>query len=461
MRHWRGPLLFVALLAVLVLPRVTSSAPLGLADNGDYERMLARVGLAHPPGPPGGRYFGYVNLHYVFAPSRDNGYWSSALLPAGGARLLAAAAGAPAFDLRVLGALHAISMLSALGWVGMELARLRWPALTLTAGLALVVIADAGYVAYLNSFYAEPFVAVCWWLMLAAALACCRGPGERPSVLRIAGFVTAASMLVLAKLQCAPLAVPLALLAIQLGRSLRPALRVLAILPILLAGLASWRAVPQRFVEANLYNVVFDEITAHSTDVASDLGALGLDPALARYAGTTAYDAGLPLRDPGFRAAFTDRIGYQKVFAFYAGNPGRLWRLAARAARDAFELRPRYLGNQVAAAGGPPKQQSTRLALWSSTRQRLLPGSFWFVLGALGALAALQWWAARRTSSPALAEAFRLLAWVPLLALLQYLGVIVGEGTYELVKHLFLYNLGFDTALLAAIGALVLICGRR
>jgi hypothetical protein len=122
-RSWLGPLLFVLVLSVLVLPRLVGGSPIGLADNGDYERVLDRVGLAYPASLPGGRYFDHVNLRYVRAEPRNNGYASSALLPAGLARLLASSVRGGAFDLRWLGLLHVLLLLTALGWVALELER--------------------------------------------------------------------------------------------------------------------------------------------------------------------------------------------------------------------------------------------------------------------------------------------------------------------------------------------------
>jgi hypothetical protein len=86
------------------------------------------------------------------------------------------------------------------------------------------------------------------------------------------------------------------------------------------------------------------------------------------------------------------------------------------------------------AAGAEPKHQATRFALWSDARRAVFPGFFLFILFASITVGALLLFASRRATSRALGSAYEVVALVPVMALVQYLSVLGGEGEYEVEK---------------------------
>src|SRR4051812_26603048 len=87
--HWRpglGPL--AGLLASLsALLQILTSPVLGLADNGDYKRVLNHLDLV-AVRPPGQSHFQFLVLDYVSGPAPEQSYTSTELFFVGAVRWL-------------------------------------------------------------------------------------------------------------------------------------------------------------------------------------------------------------------------------------------------------------------------------------------------------------------------------------------------------------------------------------
>ena len=144
-------------LAAIVLYQLLAPPIVGLADNGDYERIMLRFGLFHESDEYDDRYWKYLNLRFRIGEETDPiRYASSQELVVGAAWLAAKAVSSDTFHLRVLGVFNAILLLAAAGLLLFTARRLGL-ACTIALGLILLLmVGDVGYVAYLNSIYSEP-----------------------------------------------------------------------------------------------------------------------------------------------------------------------------------------------------------------------------------------------------------------------------------------------------------------
>lgn len=381
----------LAVAAVLAAAAIQLLVPpvVGLADNGDYQRVMGRAGFEHSTDDPGERYLSFLRTRYRVMPVgfARNGHVSSETALALAARWVSRAAPGALFDLRVLGALHAVLLAAALGALLHACRGLSIASQAAAAVLGVFFFTDVGYVAPFNSFYAQS--ASLLFLLLTAAVAAGairRGRLERGWLLVY--FVFAASF-VGSKPQEAIQGPLLALLGLRLARvPLRAAWRRGAgWLAVALCAFSLWygRRAPMALREAALYQVVFYEILPHSPDPVSDAVALGLDPAWLRYSGTDAFQPATPLLDPDFRVRFLRAVGYRKIAGFYLGHPRRLAERLVRVSPKMWTLRPSY-GNYEKSVERPALTRTERFAAWSRLRQR------WLGPVALPALALLYGW---------------------------------------------------------------------
>lgn len=445
-----------ALLAAAILYQVLLPPVVGLADNGDFARLMDQTGIEHPAGGPYNKPFQFIDLHFLMDQPREpeGGYVSSELIFVYAALLLDKIVSADElFDLRVLGALHAAAFLAGLLLVLAATRTLPTPSRWISGLLLLLVFTDVGYVAYLNSFYREPAALIFLTLVVACALLYIRAP--RPNLALLLAYFAAAVLFVIAKPQHAPQGLLLAVFGVLLSRrwvrgSYHRWASVGMALVVCLTAVWSLVSQPTPLREANLYNQVFSDLLPHSPAPTADLADLGLDRDLVKWIGTDAYDEDAPINSPTFKEHFFGNVTYGSLLEFYATHPGRFASMLNRAAGEGFSLRPGNLGNFEEASGLPPGTQSHTFDVWSGVRESFPSKSLAGLVAVLGlaALAASRVWKQYDTlQDRMLAELFLLL--VAMTAVEFTVACLVG-GALDVVKHLFAFNLLADMVVIMA-----------
>ncbi len=437
-------LVTVVLVRQLLLPPIV-----GLADNGDFHRVMGPLGLEHRSTEWSERYFGWLGRDYVAGPKAPVQLLSSQLLLSGAAvglgRLLP---GDGRFDIRLQGALHLVLYLLGLALILRAARTFAAPARAVINGALLLAATDVAYVAPLNSFYAETATLIFLVVLLGCALLALRD--GRASGLAIAGYLTAAALFVAAKPQNYFLAIPLAGLALVMlprarGRLLRGAI-VTGAVTLVALGLFLHTRVPAILRMPNLWNNVFTTILADSPDPRADLAEFGLDPALARFAGVPAFTDSIPIGEA------TTGYGFGDVLRFHLRHPGRFVRIAAACARHTFIWRDERIGNFPREAGRPAGSQTPDFAGWSRFEAAVMPRSLsWLVIFLGGILATGLVEAARHGLRTATGGTAWLVAMLALAAGMEFGICIVGDGYYDIVKHLYLFQLLYDACLFTAL----------
>jgi hypothetical protein len=366
----------VTVAAVILWLQLFVPPIVGLADNGDYERVIGYAGFQHTTAVESERYFRFVRSRYaVVAPGWfRGGYHSSETLLAFGARYLHLAFGDRAlFDLRLLGAIHGALLLVALGGLLRACRDLTLAARALAAALLVFVFTDVGYVAPFNSFYSQ--TASLLFLLLTAAIAANAIRRGRLSGGWLLAYFATALLFVGSKPQERLAAPLLAVFGLRLAGVRRGHWRPAALALALAAGLcvfSVWygRHTPYTLREATLFQLVFDDVLVHTPTPAADAAELGLDPEWLAYVGSNPYARNSPLLGSEFRREFLHRVGYRRVAGFYVRHPNRIAGRVARAARQAWNLRPDF-GNFEESSGHPPRTLATAFSGWSRTRARL------------------------------------------------------------------------------------------
>jgi hypothetical protein len=452
-----------ALVQLLVRP------VLGLADNGDYKRILNRLHLvaALPPGQPPKH---YVVLEYVPGRTNNQTYQSTELIFIRFVHRLVVLFGyGPGMDLRAVGVAHA-AVLGIAVWLIVRALPGPLGLRAATSVLLVVVLTDTRFVVYLDSFFTEPASMLALLFLVAGVLHAWRRPVVPP--LALLGMTAAAVALVASKSQDAPLAVPIAVLLLARrsgwGRLAdRWSGRVLPLIGVALvlatAG-AYLRSQPADLDRDNRYNAVFVEILGHSHDPAGDLRALGLDPELARYAGRPIYLPHNALKDPHF-GRFYEIVTHERIAIFYAEHPGRGLALGHRGATASMDLIPRgispALGTETKASSVVPQYGTCKLCLYSTISRGWRGGSGVLVPALWLAAVAAAWGLSRRQRrgrhrggrrQPVGVPADGLVACLLLLVAVAVVSMVVAllaEGEFEIVKHLYLASVG--DALLAVL----------
>jgi hypothetical protein len=448
----------VALAAGIVADQLFVSPIVGLADNGDFGKIMEPAGLAYTTEDPHERYWYWALVKFHIVPHGPlPGEYKSSETPLVIAAVAASRVLRPGrdFDIRILGALHAGLFLAALALLAYATRALSSPVRAAALVAAVFAFTDVGYVAFFNSLYSQ----TASWLFLlvtvsVAGVAVARGRLEGPWL--AAYFLAAAGFVGSKPQECfhGPL---LAVLGVVLARVPRrawwrePAAWLAA--GLVAFSLLYYAAVPRRPIrDVGLYHSVFMELLPDSPDPRGDLRELGLDPGLARYAGMNAYQKEAPLGQPEIRRLFLERFGYGGLLRFYLRHPARLLDRLERAGRRAFVLRTR-MGNFDRSAGFPPGARSGRFAAWSSLRERLGGASGpWMILLILGGNLVASAFLVRRGATQLLGWTVAVLV---AMAALEFLVCALGDYLGDVSRHLYVFQGLVDLLLVFDLAAIV------
>jgi len=460
------------LFRVLMVPPVT-----GVADNGDFDRIMNSVGLSHIPDDYDEKYFGYVNREYKITGGRlfDGGYISSEIPVV----MLAVAVsgivtGSEIFDIRFLSAIYSIVFIIGIYLILRSAGRISVAAFIPLGVMLILVFTDIGYIAYFNSFYGEA-VTVSFFILLAGAVLCIISSSllnEKPKTCHLAAFYTAAAFFMTAKVQNIPAGFIILLFGLCFLRLRRDKAwkRAIAAASVIILGFSilSFATVSRDIKICNKYQAVFYGILKDSPDVVTDLEKLGLNPDYQVLAGTHYFMEEYPtdIRNNEFKNYIYENVSYLKVAGFYLCHPDRLIDKLQVAAANAFKMKT-GLGNFEKEAGHGYKAVADYLDAWSDFRENFLPRDFVFIalffslimlllcisyikLAGKGANGENKHGESKNGENRiGLLVLIEFLAAVSLIGASQMVLPLLGDGEADLGKHLFLFNFAFDILFIA------------
>ena len=468
---WNSVLLLAA--AAFTFAMLLGTPVKGLANNGDYGRIMQALGVqavaSQPlsatqltqyfvtgipisePVPPGGN-SAAERAYYWGA----HGYESSQLLVDKAAIYVGAGLGNPQeFDIRWIGAANGLVLIFGIGLVLLALRQLSGPARIVASILVVLAFTDFGYLEYMNSFFSEPSE-------LTFLLAAVGAAGAVPVLhgrLRAASFIcyiACTGLFVWSKEGDYISALPLVALAPWLAWRYfrRWWSRAIALASCLVLAVATWLSVGTNipYLQAlRIYDSVFDGIMPSAPSPQVGAKELGLPASLAQYSGYDVFQsADNAFVAPGIQTEFFDRISYSKLVKFYAENPGTLLTALSHASATSLDLRVPYLSNLADSSGVHYDTHSP----WTVLHEDILPHGLWFILAvpsltlSAGVVSLLR----RRRRNPASAE---LLIALGLMGILNFVEPVIADAFDELIKHEFLFNVTFDMCLIADVAILL------
>ena len=424
----------------------------GLADDGDFARILVPLGIEYPTQVYQEMYWSHITAVYrLVPPVQKVRYLSAETFLAAVARAFTMSIGRRDFDIRVLGCLHIAIFLWATWLILLPLRPLPLAVRAVAGGLLIFVFTDVSFVAPFNSFYSQTAALLAF--LVAAGMAANALARTGPARFRyLFGYWIAAAMLLLSKPQESVHAPGLALIGLLLmGKSRRERAVGLAAGALLcVAGYFYYASTPPELSGVGRYFALFSEILPNSPDPARDLGALGLPKGWVKYENTNPYAATSVLRDAAFQRRFR-RFSARRLLGFYGARPRRLERLLARGFSRAFITRPFYLGNFTAASGMRGKARSRAFALWSDGEAALVNQGKWLLPMLLAGCFAGGLSGFFRSPNPARRRAWLAAALLAAMAALEFTVVMLAQGMTDLDRHLYTFHAMLDLSLIIVV----------
>ncbi len=469
----------VILFSLLIGWRAFGRQPIGLADNGDFPKILGRI-KAWPKEGRNGHEFRYLVTDYVIEPG---GRWDSHLPSVElWVAKLARLAGKPflgpqRFDLRFVGAIHALFLIASVWILVHALRGLNWTWSFALTALILAMFADLEYLEFLNTAFMDAGSIFALVLLSSFAIALTRQGGETNWKLA-AGFGGSAAWFLGTKIQHQPTLIPLLLFCAYFlfKAKLRAARSAWAATLILLISTSVYmeRHMPWDYEAESLFSLTFLKLVPLSHSPVEALRELGRPASDAQYVSMHAWSAGTPLVNSRYRDRFWRSVTHRRVALFYLRHPKLAWIILSSDLRKAgadvpiseitIGLDPRTFTRYGLLRKADNPIPSTRPAMfdpWSTSRRWLATRLPWAVpmLYAICLIAGL-----RRISRPR----GEIDCW-PLILLLCAIGAwsfVVGSladatdtsrhiVTYQVSTDLILLSLAFQLAYAASRGRLL------
>ncbi|MNO64064.1 hypothetical protein D3C76_547860 [compost metagenome] len=434
---------------------------IGVADNGDFLRMMNTIGLNYYDTGASyeDQFFNFSHSRFAYENLFRGFYPSSQILIVLVPRLIGGLIHGSFFDVRLLGAVYALLLLVATWLLVRYNARGSYVTGLLLGAAILFVFYDIGYLAYFNSLFGEPVSMV--FMLLTFALGLRLTSQEKPTTKGLTLFFIAILFLVTSKIQNAPIGIAFALIFLRFmtldsARKWRK-LALRFSIAIFLVSIVMYVTAPKDLKHINLYQTVFFGILNESPDVKGDLQDLGLPERLEVLAGTNYFQTDTVIKqdDPSLIPDFYDRVSHKDVLFFYLKHPGRLIDNMEYAASNSMAIRPYYLGNYEKSENKPAGTLSYTYSTWSQFKNKHIPHtlgflSIFYLVYFAGAL--FQYFRSREVRGKIAGELLMLLG---LIGVFSFLVPILGDGRADIGKHLFLFNVCFDMMALVMFGWIV------
>jgi len=455
------PEIIAVILATVILTTVLMIKPIiGVADNGDFYRVMIPVGLEYLTDDYSEKYFNYIHSKYRV---RNVGVWGGGdyitthIIPVKLAIFLnnLVLFHSGIFDIRFLSVIYSVILLFSLFLITKYTQSRYKPVNWLIMALSVLVFLDVGYISYFNSLYGEAASYV--FLLLTVAITIYILKCERPKISVLIAFFIAAIFFVGAKQQNSPLVVLFAAFGIRFlwlrkDWLWKNTVIICTIVLILASGLV-YSVISQEIRNINIHQAVFFGILKDSKTPEEDLQELGLDPKLSVLAGKTYYDENVPIKPKSeeLKKEFFDKISYTKIVAFYLKHPIRFIQKMEVTANNAFTIRQGYLGNYEKSEQLEPGKQTNLFSLWSYIKQTRIPHHLWFVV--LFYIVFYSVWFVEYKKTGTIKERvfLELYALIGISGLIQFVLPMLADGEGDLSKHLFLFSVCFDIMFVTAV----------
>ena len=453
-----SPQVLAALMTGVVMLILLFASPVGMADNGDFYRIMVGNGLYKLDRYEADQFFSYFSTQFgmyqyynEFSSGFESGQTPLIQLAIMLDKLFTGGDGL--FDIRFQAVILAIYLMASVYLLTAYAAhRTKGPWAYLISLLAVFMFADVGYLAYFNSIYAEGLAFVSFLGAIACALLLSSGWGKKGWL--VAGFAFNSLVLTCSKQQFAPLGVLLGILCLFLNTpnkefSLKKKLKWIrrgCAFMLAAAGVLTYVLIPQEFVEINAYHAMTRGVMMTSENPEKTLAEFDINPQYALLDQTIYYERNpvIDVQDPMLKEDFYGKYGFVSIAKYYLLHPGQLISMLNQSAKSANVIRPESIGNYEKNTGHAPGAQSSLFSAYSTLKKAWVPKTFGFMLLFFVSMLVISYKDRQR---------MLILGFVLVMGLSQIAVSIIGAGDADLSKHIFLYNVAFDLSVFILVSA--------
>lgn len=466
-------------LAVAIIAIVLFKYPQpGVADQGDYDRIMVTSGLtlldSDINNPDFIRFYDYTVTDYKISSNIVNLFLTIIGSSLGYLIVIISRVckifGQEVFKTQYLAVVYSVVYIFSLSTIFRNL-NLKGKFKNIFLGcLFLFVFLDGNYLRWFNTLYGEPMMIASLLLFIAAFLSYTNYKyvqgkeeeiGKKILYVIIAAFIFLGSkMQVLTSL---PFIIILITKILWDNRKLLERKRLLQLIILLCVVIIypiQMNIQNKGISRDTNYNSVFYGVLNGSENPEQDLIDLGLNPDMAVEAGKTAYESDEKYvkyapRTKLAETEFYSKISNGKLAKFYLTHLGRLIDGMEYTAGKAFATST-SLGVYSREYSEKPIEEFDRFTIWSSFREKNFVGDLWFILSVVLIIFMASVYKYIKSKENLEIKNKILLLWgVMLIGGIQFPMPFVGNGRADTAKQLFLFNFVFDILIVILITTII------
>ncbi len=326
----------------------------------------------------------------------------------------------------------------------------------------VLIFYDMGYLLYYNSLFGEAVI-LSTFLLWFSILQYLIQSDKKSYTILIIYFITGA-VFIGAKVANIPLGILMALLStyfiFDVKENVKKIVVIIGICFTLLTSFYFYKAIPKWMSKPNTFHSLFFGILKDSDNLEKELQKLGIDSKYAILANTTVYDdlMGFDIYNERFQDEVLNKANPLNVTFYYLKNPKKMFKKLNISAESSLIIRPPYLGNYEFETDIEIVKFVKRNSIWEWIRKQFTGYAFAllssvFVFYSL--IVSYQFYLLRKQKY--IISLGLILSKLVLLvfAASQWIFPVIGNGEADLIKHMFLFNLLFDTMILILIADLI------
>ncbi|GAA0076295.1 membrane protein [Clostridium sp. CTA-5] len=451
------PILALVLVLIIGILTLFINPIIGMADNGDFYRIINQNGLYNLNKNDNEIYLGYFIKNYGIY-KYNNDYEN--LLTSTQSIFIKMAIFLDKiftrnyiFDIRFMSAIFLIIESIAVYLLVKTLVnKLGNPKDKLIITLVVILIfCDTGYMSYYNSFYGEG-VNICCFL-LSIGLLMYMIEFNKFTWYNIIFFAISSFLFFGAKQQLAPMGILISFIFIIIASyKNNTGIKILSVTLsaiFIISSVMFYRKITGDFKYINNYHSMNRGILLNEDNAEDILKRFNINPQYSLLKETNFFEE-IRLINP-YDEFLTDdyynKFSLDKVLTYYITNPKAFFKMLQFGFNNSYSIRPQVIGNYEKSQNKAFGEKSYFFAFWSTFKEKFIPKNILVTITTISIylyISISRLIKGRKANNKKLVFKEEAYFYIFLTGLSQIIISVIGAGDADLAKHVFMYNMAFD-----------------
>ncbi|NFO57892.1 hypothetical protein FDB39_13530 [Clostridium botulinum] len=318
--------------------------------------------------------------------------------------------------------------------------------------VTIVIFCDTGYLAYYNSFYGES-VNICCFLM-SIGLLIYMIEFDKFTWYNLIAFGISSFLFFGAKQQLAPVGILIAFIFIIIGiymtnkRFTKMLAYILAVI-FIVSSMVFYKSITGDFKYINIYHSMNRGILLNEDDPDSILEDFNISTQYSLLQETDFFEE-IKLLDPYEEELIDDyyeKFSLGRILDYYITHPKAFIKVLKISFKNGYSIRPKVIGNYEQSEHKEFGAKSYFFATWSTFKEKFIPKNMLFTVSTIVIylyLSTSRFLKAIKNNNKKIQFKEITYFYVFLVGISQIIISVIGAGDADLSKHVFMYNMAFD-----------------